>query len=345
MLTNKTICGIILDVKDVGRFILSTYNSPRGRSASLTGNQTNSWAVVLRGNMVDRISGVYEIRNVINGHRYIGSSVDIFSRRYTHRRSLAARKHHSIYLQRAWDKYGEETFEFSILVICPKFELRRIEQGLLDAGNCAYNVHPVAVCGGIPGHVVSKSTREKMRKSRIGFYHTDETKQKISKILRNKFTKQQLADRAMLASAAAQSNTANAKRKNTIASRTPEECAHHINKLSEAQKKLWSNPDHGEKMSEAHKHYTQDILDKFSIAQKRLWKNPDNYKRYCIARQGKGKAKINENDVKIIRWAYKVHGMSTRDIAKIYGLGKSTIHSIVSGMNWAWVECNINEIH
>jgi len=60
-------------------------------------------------------SGVYQILNVINGKRYIGSSKDILSRWRKHKQELQKRIHHSIHLQRAWNRYGEKSFVFEIL--------------------------------------------------------------------------------------------------------------------------------------------------------------------------------------------------------------------------------------
>lgn len=58
---------------------------------------------------------LYEIRNKINNKRYIGRTNNIKARWNRHRNELRNNKHHCIYLQRAWNKYGEENFEFSII--------------------------------------------------------------------------------------------------------------------------------------------------------------------------------------------------------------------------------------
>ena len=54
------------------------------------------------------IAGVYKIRNLIDGKVDIGSSANVKARWYAHRYELRLGTHHSRYLQRAWDKYGEE---------------------------------------------------------------------------------------------------------------------------------------------------------------------------------------------------------------------------------------------
>lgn len=80
------------------------------------------------------MSGVYEIKNILNDKRYVGSSIDIYKRFMYHKYSLLNGNHRSIKLQRAWNKYGEISFEFNIIEECePKKEmLLLIEQKYLD---------------------------------------------------------------------------------------------------------------------------------------------------------------------------------------------------------------------
>ena len=87
------------------------------------------------------ISGIYEIKNILNIHRYIGSSVNINKRFKEHINSLNKGNHHSSILQRAWNKYGESNFEFRILEKCEpiKDTLLLIEQKYLDL-NPEYNI-------------------------------------------------------------------------------------------------------------------------------------------------------------------------------------------------------------
>jgi hypothetical protein len=51
-------------------------------------------------------SGIYQIRNKANGHRYVGSSNNIQERWHKHISDLNRNKHHSRHLQNAWNKYG-----------------------------------------------------------------------------------------------------------------------------------------------------------------------------------------------------------------------------------------------
>lgn len=59
--------------------------------------------------------GVYLIRNSGSGKIYIGSSFNMKTRCAGHLRQLRTGRHRNPYLQRAWNKYGEEVWDFSVL--------------------------------------------------------------------------------------------------------------------------------------------------------------------------------------------------------------------------------------
>ena len=87
---------------------------------------------------------VYKIINLTNAKFYVGSTVKWRTRVRTHRRKLAAGTHHCTPLQNAWNKYGEGSFVFRIMVeVSDPAELHSIEQVYLNehhgTGQC-YNV-------------------------------------------------------------------------------------------------------------------------------------------------------------------------------------------------------------
>jgi len=127
----------------------------------------------------DKISGVYAITNLSNGHRYIGSSIDIYRRWGQHRRQLRKGTHSNQILQRAWDKYSEDTFEFSILIVCSEHDTLLNEQRFLDTVKPEYNI---AVCAEAPsrGLHFSEEHRRKIGEANSRRVLSDETKAKIS---------------------------------------------------------------------------------------------------------------------------------------------------------------------
>jgi len=66
-----------------------------------------------------KLCGVYLIHNRIDGLNYVGSTTDIASRWSKHRTMLAKCIHKNRLLQRAYDAYGLDAFEFSILELVP----------------------------------------------------------------------------------------------------------------------------------------------------------------------------------------------------------------------------------
>ncbi len=115
--------------------------------------------------------GIYKIINKINGKYYVGSSKNIddnFGRWYKHKYYLNKNKHHNSHLQNSWNKCGENNFEWTIVELCEESDLLKIEQKYLDEAklnkNLCYNKTFLA--------------------GRVEW--TDEMKQKISKLHKNK---------------------------------------------------------------------------------------------------------------------------------------------------------------
>ena len=61
------------------------------------------------------LSGVYRITCVANNKTYIGSSDNIMRRLKTHERKLKEGSHNNRLMQKDYDKYGAEFFEFRVL--------------------------------------------------------------------------------------------------------------------------------------------------------------------------------------------------------------------------------------
>lgn len=87
-------------------------------------------------------TGIYLIKNNINGKVYVGSSVNIKKRFAEHKRILKLNEHHSNKLQNAWNKYGELAFSFYIIQHSLKEDLLIVEQywiDFFDSSNLGYN--------------------------------------------------------------------------------------------------------------------------------------------------------------------------------------------------------------
>lgn len=66
-----------------------------------------------------RSSGIYCIHNIKNDKRYIGQSRDMRCRIASHKTALKNNHHENKHLQRAWNKYGKDSFKFEIICECP----------------------------------------------------------------------------------------------------------------------------------------------------------------------------------------------------------------------------------
>lgn len=76
---------------------------------------------------------IYKITNLKNNKYYIGSTNNFKKRKYQHTYELNNHKHFNRLLQKDWDYYGEENFEFIILEDIPDdYKLQR-EQEYLDS--------------------------------------------------------------------------------------------------------------------------------------------------------------------------------------------------------------------
>ena len=93
---------------------------------------------------MEKICGIYQIRNMINNHIYIGSSKNIYGRVKEHNDSLYNGNHHNLYLQRAFNKYGCDNFTYEILILCDIDMLLLYEQRFIDGWKPAYNISHIA---------------------------------------------------------------------------------------------------------------------------------------------------------------------------------------------------------
>lgn len=94
-------------------------------------------------NYTDRnIGGIYQIKNIKTNKIYIGSAINLYNRFLEHRAELRGGYHQNIYLQRAFNKYGEHNFMFEILEIRNENRdfLFDLEQWYIDILKPEYNI-------------------------------------------------------------------------------------------------------------------------------------------------------------------------------------------------------------
>lgn len=99
--------------------------------------------------------GVYCIRCKVNNKAYIGSSVDIKSRWSSHKALLKAGKHYNKQLQEDYDKYGADSFLYTILTNCKSQMLLKYENMYI----LLFNTRDISV-----GYNIVKAARPRGRK-------------------------------------------------------------------------------------------------------------------------------------------------------------------------------------
>lgn len=131
-------------------------------------------------NFLPKISGIYSIVNILNNHRYIGSTNNFYERLMMHRGHLRKNKHHSIVLQRAYNKYGEKAFIVQVLETCEnnRDTLFFIEQKYLDL-HPEYNVSKFANRPCRTGHKMSEEAKQHLKQFFTGRKRSKETIEKM----------------------------------------------------------------------------------------------------------------------------------------------------------------------
>jgi len=109
-------------------------------------------------------TGVYKIINILNNECYIGSAqISFYRRKNQHFHLLRKSCHHSIHLQRAWNKYGEQNFKFEILEECIPEKCIEREQFYFNILKPDYNILPNA--DSRAGTTLSPATKKKAIKA------------------------------------------------------------------------------------------------------------------------------------------------------------------------------------
>lgn len=135
--------------------------------------------------MIIKESGIYKILNIITRDYYLGSAVNMHVRWGQHRRELRKNLRGNTHFQNAWNKYGEQAFEFSVVLLCDvKYNLY-FEDWLIKLLNPAYNIAKDAKAP-FQGRHHTEETRAKMSTSmkgkNLGKRRSEEIRAKMSEV-------------------------------------------------------------------------------------------------------------------------------------------------------------------
>lgn len=214
--------------------------------------------------MSSSISGIYEIVNKVNGNRYVGQSHDIQVRWRKHRQKLRHGTHDNCHLQSAWNKYGEDSFEFNVLFRCfpIKMFMDMMEQHYMDMLKPEYNLSPTAG-GSCLGVVRSQETKDKISKANMGRKLTPEQREKLSASIKATMTPERRALSGWR------------KGLGKIAAKKPHNATEHYARISEALKGRTVSQEHRDNISKANKGKpkSDEHRQKISAKLKEFWEN------------------------------------------------------------------------
>lgn len=133
-------------------------------------------------------AGVYKIQNIVSRDIYIGST-KVFKRRFReHNKELKLGKHVNAHLQNAWDKYGKQSFVFSIVIVCEVALTRFYEQLIMDRYTPAYNKSKSAYSGIVAGSTCTQEHKEKVGRASKKLWGNTEYREKVTDAIRNSMT-------------------------------------------------------------------------------------------------------------------------------------------------------------
>ena len=110
-------------------------------------------------------TGVYIIKNSVNGKVYIGSSGNIKNRFSTHKSNFKHNRHQNKRMQIEYNKHGD-IFSYRVMLWCSKENLLFYEQRTMDAYKevMKYNIHPAI---GKPKAVLIFNVKDKIKEKFI----------------------------------------------------------------------------------------------------------------------------------------------------------------------------------
>jgi group I intron endonuclease len=133
-------------------------------------------------------SGIYKLKCLPSGAFYIGSAFNFRTRWREHTRLLNQKRHVNKKLQAAWNKYGADSFTFTVLIRCDKSEVLRYEQIWMDKLQPTLNISKNA---SRPSPVAWTPERRIAAKERgkvlfLGKSHTAETRLLLSALAKQR---------------------------------------------------------------------------------------------------------------------------------------------------------------
>ena len=269
---------------------------------------------------------IYQIRNTINGKRYIGSAQDWETRKRKHKAALSRGGHHSAYLQNAWNKYGEHCFVFEILQqVEQRGHLLKEEQRWLDREKTYNRENGYNVCtkAGSGARAWTEEQREKLSKSISGEKHhfygkrlSEEHREKISRSNKGKLAWNK--GKSPSPETIEKMRECRGEKHHFYGKRQAEETKRKISEslkghtVSEQTRKKLSAANLGKRLTEEHKQKLSD----------------------SSKRSNRARSVLTEQDVCDIREMCLKGTVTQKEIAEKYGISQPTVSAIKREKLW-----------
>lgn len=249
--------------------------------------------------------GVYIIRCKRSGRVYVGSAASTFANRWKgHRSDLRKNKHHSPKLQNAWNKYGEDNFEFKVAEYCLREHVLAQEQVYIDyylQWGKRFLLNVCYVAGNCAGLKQTEATKQKRREGMLKHfenpeyraahktrsaacvkktYENPEHRERMAKMLSERHKDPAFKEKITKASLEARKTPESLARQRAAIEKlhaSPE----HKAKMQAIRERNWSNPEfaenHSRKLRERHADPAYKL--KHGEAMKKRWKSTEEVQR------------------------------------------------------------------
>jgi len=302
-------------------------------------------------------TGVYCIRNLVNGKRYVGSAAKSFQNRWkSHRNSLRRGDHIARHLQAAWNKYGESSFKFEVLERCTPENCIKKEQYWIDSCQAAdsehgYNQSPTA--GSILGMKLSAQAKSKITNAVKKQWEDESHRKNVSAKVSATLTGRKLSAESLAKRTAKQ-------RPQLIARNKSKEMRDRMSKtltghsVSEETKRKIAASLRGRRLTEKHRleiakaHQRSDSKERSRAGAKKQWDSYTPEQRIAaVQKMQEGNKKLRGtaryNSVlteKIVQEARELRrsGWTYKSLQERYDCGFLTIYKAVIGKTWSHVQ-------
>lgn len=256
--------------------------------------------------------GVYRILNIVDGKIYVGSSVDIQRRIKSHTHELRKGTHNNKYLQRAWNKYGENSFEFSVIEeVSDKSILRDREQYYIQLTNCSnhfigYNLlnNTNIGLGVSASDEIKAKISEACSGEKNGNYGREHTEEELKRMYANRWGENYV------------------KKSRVYKHKSDEEKQLSRKRMSEKMK---------------HQIVSEETRRKLSEYRKGKHHSAETKARFSRQRQGKLNANSKLSKEQVFEIYEKMNsGVNYKDVCKEYNIGQCWAYKIKKKEHWAF---------